>query len=300
MTQTPHPDLFYQLGQHLGRPVGSSQAEKIVFYWTLGGLITKEEDKHGNIRIQDLPTREGLPPYRLLCQFYRAFPEWTEELTHLSWTHYKILLVLRNPEKREYYRCEALHNQWSTRELARQIQSLFMERQRSSLAWTSPGIKDPYVLEFLDLSDAAVYKEKDLEAALLLRLQDFLLELGKGFAFVARQKRLTTPTGKNFYIDLVFYHYLLKCFVLVDFKVGELTHRDIGQMDMYVRFFEEKWRGASDGPTLGLILCARKDETLVRYSMLADSEQLFASTYQFHLPTEIELAENIRLNRLHQ
>ncbi|MBK6904006.1 MAG: DUF1016 family protein [Saprospirales bacterium] len=215
-------------------------------------------------------------------------------MPELSWSHYRLLIRVRQPDKRMYYWTEALKEQWSVRELARQIHSWYCERAAALTAWEGghPGaiIKEPYVLEFLPFKTSGGHLEKDLESALLERLQEFLLELGKGFAFVARQKRLSTVSGKRFYIDLVFYHYLLKCFVLVDLKTGELTHRDIGQMDMYVRFFEEKWRGPTDNPTLGLILCTEKDHTVVKYSMLKESRNLFASTYQFHLPTESELS----------
>lgn len=154
-------------------------------------------------------------------------------------------------------------------------------------------IKDPFVLEFLDLEPDRTFLEQELEVALLDKLQQFLMELGKGFAFVARQKRINTATGKNFFIDLVFYHFILKCFILIDLKAGELNHGDIGQMDMYVRLYEDKWRQPDDNPTLGLILCSEKDQTIVKYSLLQESAQLFASRYQLHLPTEAELTNLI-------
>lgn len=218
---------------------------------------------------------------RQMRDFHLAFPDWEPVMTELSWTHYRILLVVGDPEKRRRYWQEAIGNQWSTRELARQIKTGYIDRHAPL------DLREPYVFEFVGENGAGL--EKDLETALLERLQEFLLELGKGFAFVARQKRLTTGTGKRFYIDLVFYHYILKCFVLVDLKTGELSHRDIGQMDMYVRYYDEKWRGPGDNPTLGLILCTHKDQSLVRYSMLAENANLFASTYRLHLPSEEEL-----------
>jgi RecB family endonuclease NucS len=150
-------------------------------------------------------------------------------------------------------------------------------------------LKDPYILEFLDLKEKKDYLETDLEAALVDRLQDFLLELGKGFSFIARQQRISTDGGKHYYIDLVFYNYLLKCFVLIDLKRGTLTPQDVGQMDMYVRMYEELKRTETDNPTLGIILCSQNDETVVRYSMLSENRQLFASRYKLCLPTEDEL-----------
>ena len=158
-------------------------------------------------------------------------------------------------------------------------------------------IKDPYVLEFLGLKDNTDFRESELEQAIIDKLQDFLLELGKGFAFVGRQYRLTTETGKHFYADLVFYNYILKCFLIVDLKAEPLTHQDIGQMDMYIRFFEDNIRQKSDNPTIGLILCTEKDRTIVKYSLLNDSNQIFASKYMLYLPTEQELKNEIERER---
>jgi predicted nuclease of restriction endonuclease-like (RecB) superfamily len=158
-------------------------------------------------------------------------------------------------------------------------------------------LKDPYVLEFLQLKDNNRYLESELEAALIDKLNAFLLELGKGFAFVARQKRISTET-KHFYIDLVFYNYLLKCFVLIDLKVNELSHQDIGQMDMYVRLYEDKYKIPDNNPTIGLILCTHKDKTVVKYSVLNENKQLFASKYMLHLPTEEELKIELEREKL--
>jgi hypothetical protein len=157
-------------------------------------------------------------------------------------------------------------------------------------------IKDPYVLEFLNVKGRPALLEKDLESLLIGQLQDFLLELGKGFSFVGRQKRISAGTD-HFYVDLVFYNYELKCFVLIDLKMGKLTHQDIGQMDFYVRYFEETVKASSDGPTIGLILCSEKNETIVKYSVLRESRRLFASKYKLHLPTENELREELNRER---
>jgi predicted nuclease of restriction endonuclease-like (RecB) superfamily len=170
---------------------------------------------------------------------------------------------------------------------------------QSDTLMTGEFIKDPYVLEFLDLPETGLYRESTLEAAIITKLQPFLLELGKGFSFVGRQFRISTETS-HFYIDLVFYNYLLKCFVLIDLKTTKLKHQDIGQMDMYVRMFDDLKRGADDNPTLGIILCADKDDTVVRYSVLNDSQQLFASKYLHVLPSEDELRQALEARHVLQ
>ena len=202
---------------------------------------------------------------------------------------------------------EAVANGWSTRALSRQINSLYYERLLSSqdkkpvinemkekTANLKPEdiLKDPYILEFLQLKDNTKFRESELEEALIDKINEFLLELGKGFAFVARQKHIKTET-KDFYIDLVFYNYLLKCFVLIDLKTDELTHQDIGQMDMYVRLYEDKCKAMDDNPTIGLILATYKDETVVKYSVLSENKQIFASKYKLYLPDEKELSKEL-------
>ena len=229
----------------------------------------------------------------------------------LSWTHYRSLLKVENPKAREFYIKEAAENGWGTRALDRQINSFYYERLLSSqdkkpvidemqekIAVLKPEdvLKNPLILEFLDLKENKKYLESELEQALIDKMNEFLLELGKGFAFVARQKRISTES-KHFYIDLVFYNYLLKCFVLIDLKTKELTHQDIGQMDMYRRLYEDKYKSPDDNPTIGLILCAKKDETIVKYSVMDDSKQLFASKYELYLPSEEELKETIELGK---
>lgn len=229
--------------------------------------------------------------------------------SELSWSHYRLLIRVEKPAAREWYMREAAEQNWSVRALERQIHSLYYERllasrdngpvvdemgEKTAPLAPSPTdfLKDPYVLEFLGLRDNPAFRESDLEQAIIGKLQAFLLELGKGFAFVARQQRITTET-KDFFVDLVFYNYLLKCFVLVDLKTGELTHQDIGQMDMYVRLYEDKVKGQDDNPTVGLILCTEKDHTVVKYSVLSESRQLFAARYQLYLPSEEELIKEI-------
>ena len=229
----------------------------------------------------------------------------------LSWSHYRALMRVDKPEARHFYEQECARANWSRRELERQINSLYYERLLASsdkagmLAETAADadilrpvdvLKDPYVLEFLDLPDTPRLRESQLEDAIITRLQQFLLELGRGFSFVARQQRLSFD-GKDFFVDLVFYNYLLKCFVLVDLKIGELTHQDIGQMDGYVRMYEEQCRAEGDNPTIGLILCSEKNEAVARYSVLQDSQQLFASRYRLTLPSEEELQRELQRER---
>ena len=226
---------------------------------------------------------------------------------NLSWSHYRSLSMVEHRAERLFYEIEAERCNWSQPVLERQIHSHLFARLLKSrdkagvLKLASEGqiverpmdaIKHPYVLDFLEIPEAHQLHEIDLEAALLEKLQPFLLELGKGFAFVARQQRISTES-QHFYIDLVFYNYLLKCFVLIDLKMGKLTHQDVGQMDMYVRMYDELKRAKDDNPSVGLILCAERDEVVARYSVLHESQQLFASKYMLYLPTEAELRAEI-------
>ncbi|MDH0621888.1 PDDEXK nuclease domain-containing protein [Pseudomonas chengduensis] len=250
---------------------------------------------------------------RYMRLFYQAFPIRDALRHELSWTHYRILLKLDSDSARQWYMNEAATQNWSTRALERQIGTLYYERLLASqdraaveqeaasklqALGKSPRefVRDPVLLEFLGLPNAGTMLEGELEQALIDQLQSFLLELGKGFAFVGRQQRISTES-KDFYIDLVFYNYLLKCFVIFDLKRGELTHQDIGQMDMYVRMFDDLRRGPEDGPTVGIILCAQKDASVVRYSVLQGSEQLFASKYKLVLPSEEELRAELDRER---
>lgn len=237
--------------------------------------------------------------------FYLKYPIWNALRSELSWTHYRTLLRVDDPKAREWYINEAISQNWSSRALDRQINRLYYERLLSSkdkaavraeaeekIAELPPSprdfVRDPVLLEFLGLPETGRLLETTLEQKLIEHLRSFLLELGKGFAFIGRQVRVSTET-KDFYIDLVFYNYLLKCFVIFDLKPRELTHEDIGQMDMYVRMYDDLHRGKDDNPTMGIILCAAKDASIVKYSVLHGSEKLFASRYKLVLPTEEEL-----------
>jgi len=228
---------------------------------------------------------------------------------NLSWTHYRTLLRVDNTEARAFYEIEAVKNNWTARELERQINSLLYERL--ALSRDKKGLmrlavkghevqkpadvfKDPVVMEFLGLPESPRLVETDLEQALINNLQIFLLELGKGFAFVARQERLTLD-GDHFYIDLVFYHTILKCYVIIDLKTGKLTHQDLGQLQLYVNYYDRERRTEGDDPTLGLILCADKNDAVVRYTLGADQRKtIFASRYKLHLPSEAELRAELR------
>jgi predicted nuclease of restriction endonuclease-like (RecB) superfamily len=236
---------------------------------------------------------------------------WQPGLLHpnLSWTHYRTLLRMDKPEARSFYEIEAIQNHWSARELERQINSLLHERLALSrdkkgllrlarkgqeIAGPLDVFKDPLVLEFLKIPAAAKLVESDLESALLSQLQAFLLELGKGFAFVARQQRITLD-GDHFYIDLVFYHTVLKCHVLLDLKVGKLTHQDLGQLQLYVNYYDRERLTPGDQPTLGLILCTDKNDAVVKYTLGPDQEQrIFASRYKLHLPTVAQLRAELK------
>ena len=236
--------------------------------------------------------------------------EWKPGRLHsgLSWTHYRALLKVDHQAARNFYEIEAVKNGWSARQLERQINSLLFERLLKSrdkegiLALANEGltanrpadiIKDPYVLEFLDLTEAHRLVESQLEEALLTQLQAFLLELGSGFAYVGRQVRLTLD-GDHFYPDLIFYHIKLKCYVVIDLKVAKLNHADLGQMQLYVHYYDREIAEPSDNPTIGLILCTDKNDALVRYILDEKNQQIFASRYQFHLPSEEALRAELK------
>lgn len=241
----------------------------------------------------------------------RGKSDWQPGMIHtsLSWTHYRTLLRVDSAKARAFYEIEAINNNWAARELERQINSFLFERlavnrdkqgvmklakKGQSISTAVDVFKDPVVIEFLGLPESPRLAESDLEQSLISNLQSFLLELGKGFAFVSRQERITLD-GDHFYIDLVFYHTILKCFILIDLKVGKLTHGDLGQIQLYVNYFDQERRTDSDNPTLGLILCTDKNDAVVRYTLGAEqSRKIFASRYKLHLPTEQELKIELR------
>lgn len=296
-------------------------------YWHIGRLIVEDEQlgevraAYGTQQLQrlseDLSKEFGkgfdVTNLRNMRRFYQAFPIRDAVRLELSWTHYRILLRVENDEARQWYQREAIEQGWSARALERQIGKLYYERllssrdraavQQEAQTRTQPlaerenkhFLRDPYVFEFLNLPGER-YLEADLERGLIDNLQAFLLELGKGFAFVARQQRISTE-DQDFYIDLVFYNFKLKCFLLVDLKLGKLTHQDVGQMDSYIRIYDQHRKGDDDNPTIGLILCSQKSEAVVKYSVLTDSEQMFAAKYLPYLPSEEELRRELERER---
>ena len=299
----------------------------VLAYWQIGQRIVEEEQggsvsaKHGSGLLKQLSkelTKEfgrgfSYANLRNFRQFYLLYPEGTNCYalrSNLSWTHHRTIMRIDEEAERSYYIEQCSKENCSSRTLERQIQSKTYQRLLASNNLTEDSeneqlsiqnsalsiLKDPYVLEFLDIAEDSSLQEKELETALINDLQKFLLELGGGFSFVARQMRISTETS-HFYLDLVFYNYLLKCFVVIDLKTTKLSHQDIGQMDMYVRMFDDLKRGEDDNPTIGLILCADKDEAMVKYSVLSESEQLFASKYKTVLPTEEALIAELERER---
>ena len=292
---------------HIGKNIFESQK-------SMGSSYGKQLIKYTSEKLQ----REFGPGFdernlRMMRQFYEAYPNWNAVRSELSWTHYRLLMRIKDADKRNYYMKECIDCAWSSRQLERQINSFYYERiiatdegKRSDVRneihmleqnlESKQLIKDPYILEFLGLEENKAYLEHDLEQGLINNLQKFLLELGKGFCFVARQRRITID-GDHYYIDLVFYNYILKCFVLIDIKTHKLTYQDIGQIDFYVKYFEENIKTEGDNPTIGIVLCSEKNETMVKYSLLNENDRLFASKYKLYIPTEEELKKEIERER---
>ncbi|WP_170310648.1 PDDEXK nuclease domain-containing protein [Leucothrix arctica] len=295
-------------------------------YWQIGYLIVEHEQQgesraeYGKALLKELSqslTAEfgkgfDMTNLRFMRSVYQAFPIRDALRLELSWTHYRMLSRIDNEQARQWYVNESIEQSWSSRALDRQIGSLYYERllsskekqpvleeagqKTTSLATSSKDyLRDPYIFDFLGLPSGSL-QESELEQALIENLQKFLLELGKGFAFVERQQRISTDDG-DYYIDLVFYNFHLKCFLLIDLKMHRLTHQDVGQMDMYVRMYDEKKRRADDNPTIGLILCTENNHTVAKYSVLNDNANLFASKYMTELPSEEELRLELERER---
>lgn len=290
-------------------------------YWNIGKSIVEqqggeEKAEYGVRLIAELSKQmstdfgKGFTVANLknMRQFYLTFPKSYALRSELSWTHYRLLMRVENKNARQFYIEEAIKSNWSTRQLERQINSFFYERLLSSQNKEKVSeeiqklesakvpediIRDPYVLEFLGLNPKDDFYESDLEEALITHLQKFLLELGRGFSFVARQKRITFD-GRHFRIDLVFYNYILKCFVLIDLKIGDLTHQDLGQMQMYVHYYERELMNKGDNPPIGIVLCADKSESVVKYTLPENEIQIFASKYKLYLPSEEELLQELQ------
>jgi len=291
-------------------------------YWLIGHEIVEEEQKgkrracYGAQLLKSLSERltadfgSGFDESNLrnIRHFYVMYSNRDALRHELSWTHYRILMRVENPEARSFYEVECAKNNWSSRELERQKGSMLFERlalskdKKAVKRLAAKGqdvqtyedmIKDPYVLEFTGLSPQAKLYENKLEQALIDHLSQFLLELGRGFTFVARQNRITLE-GDHFYIDLVFYNAILKCYVLIDLKIGKITHQDIGQMQMYVNYYDRILRRQDDNPTVGLLLCEDKKDAIVRYTLPERNKQIFASRYKLYLPTPEELRKEMQ------
>jgi len=322
----PATDNIYRqirevLIQARNRALRAVNTEMMACYWQIGQLIVEEEQRgetraeYGKRLIEELSERlknefgKGFDKSNLwnMRAFYLTYPKIDALRRELSWTHYRLLLRVESPNARGFYEAEAVNSRWSTRELERQINSMLFERLALSrdrkgiqkladkgqeIQQPSDLVKDPYVLEFTGIRQDNNFLEKDLESALIDKLKQFLLELGKGFAFMARQQRITLD-GRHFYIDLVFYNRLTRSFVLIDLKVGDLSHQDIGQMQMYVNYYHREITSENENPPIGIILCSDKSEAVVRYTLPEENRQIFASRYKLYLPTEEELAAEI-------
>lgn len=295
----------------------------VTAYWEIGEQIYKacgENDRaeygKGLIKfISENLTKEFGKGFternlRVMRQFYCAFPKRHTLCAELSWSHYRRLLRVENEKIRKFYADECVKSGWSVRQLDRQINSFFYERLLSSqdkdavkkeIEQHEPApeyekiIRDPYVLEFLGLEQNPHFYEKELEQALIDHLQKFLLELDRGFSFVSRQKHIVFD-DRHFYIDLVFYNYILKCFVLIDLKIGDLSHQDLGQMQMYVNYYTREMMNEGDNPPIGIVLCADKSDAIVKYTLPEDNNQIFASKYKLYMPTEEEFKKELNLD----
>jgi predicted nuclease of restriction endonuclease-like (RecB) superfamily len=321
--------ILAQARQKTYQAINSAMVEA---YWKIGEKIVLEEQNgknradYGKEVIKTI-SKELTQEYgkgfserniRKYRQFYITFPDkkiWPTLSAKLNWSHFELIMRVTDEKARFYYLQEAAENTWSVRALDRNISTMYYQRLLSSqakeevesemlqktkeLQTTNPldFIKNPAILEFLNLPTAYSYTEAELEKALIDNLQQFILELGKGFAFVARQEHIKTETS-DFYIDLVFYNYFLKCFVIVELKTHAITHQDIGQLDMYVRMYDDLKKPKEDNPTIGILLCTETDKTVAKYSVLADNKHLYATKYIDYLPTEQELIEQIEQQKL--
>jgi predicted nuclease of restriction endonuclease-like (RecB) superfamily len=304
------------------KAIHSVDRERVLMYWQIGKIIFEEEQQgaeragYGEFLIKSLA--ESLEPQfgtgfssrqlNLFRQFYRVFPIVNALRSQFSWTHYRVLIRIESQEKRAFYIAETEKNNWTARQLERQVNSQLFERllisndvkevlavarQEKQPSDAKEIIKDPMVLEFLGLKREAAYYERDLETAIITHLQEFLLEIGNGFSFVARQKRIHLE-GDDFYIDLVFYNRLLQCFVVMEIKTTKLTHEDIGQLQMYVNYYDRFEKQDFENSTIGILLCADKNDAVVKITLPENNKTIIASKYQLYLPTEQQLIEEVK------
>lgn len=307
--------------------------EQVIAYWNIGQNIIEQEQlgesraNYGRALLVNLSTRLtkefgkgfGVTNLKYMRQFYLTYPkrighkpcdQFSESPfnPNLSWSHYRLLMREVRSEARNFYEIEAAKSYWSVAQLQRQMGSFLFDRLAASqdeqavialankgqvIARAEDSLKDPVVLEFLGYKEHHTYTENDLESAIINHLQDFLLEMGKGFAFIGRQKRITIE-GDHFYPDLIFYHTILKCYTIIDLKINHLTHGDVGQMQMYVNYYDRDVKQDDDNPTIGLLLCAEKNDAVVKYTLPDNNKQIFARKYQLHLPTIEQLKEEVK------
>lgn len=310
------------ISQAKERAISAVDHERVLMYWYIGKKIFEEEQQgrdradYGKYLIKYLAeqlqpefgsgfSRRQLEQFRV---FYRLFPIAHTLCAQLAWSHYRLLIRIDNQHARDFYIAETIKNHWSVRQLERQINSQLYERlllssDKESILAVAQGeqpvhdaktiIKDPLVLEFLGLKKEASYYEKDFEGAIISNLQEFLLELGNGFSFIARQKRIHLE-GDDFFVDLVCYNRLLQCFVLFEIKTGKLTHQDLGQLQMYVNYFDRIEKQAYENSTIGVLLCADKNNAVVKFTLPENNKNIVASKYQLYMPTEQQLLEEVK------
>lgn len=321
INQSIIPDIKAIIATAKDKAIRAVDTERTLMYWHIGKRIF-EEEQQGKDRAEygEYLTRyiaEQLEPeygsgyskrqIELFRQFYRTFPIANTLYSQLSWSQYKIIIRIDNQDKREFYIAETVKNNWTVRQLERQINSslyerLLMSNDKESVLAVAKNeklpsdakeiIKDPMYLEFMGLKREASYYEKDLEQAIITHLQDFLLEIGNGFSFVARQKRIHIE-GDEFFVDLVFYNRLLQCFVIIEIKTTKLTHQDIGQLQMYVNYYDRVEKLPTENPTIGILLCADKNDAVVKFTLPENAKNIIASQYKLYLPTEQQLLEEV-------
>ena len=325
MNELVKTDLYQNIRDILenarGKAYSAINFAMVDAYWNIGKMIV--EAQNGEIRSQygkslleklskqmtiDYGKGFTVTNLKYMRQFYLAFPIGHALRGELSWTHYRLIMRVENESARQFYLEECAKSSWSTRQLERQINTFFYERLLSSrdkelvsneIFKLEPNItpqdiiRDPYILEFLGIEQTPNLFEKEIEQGIIDHLQKFLLELGRGFSFVARQKRISFE-GEHFFIDLVFYNYILKCFVIIDLKIGKLKHQDLGQMQMYVNYYTRELMNEGDNPPIGLVLCADKTDAVVKYTLPENNIQIFAAKYKLYLPTEEELKQELQ------
>lgn len=319
-------DIFIQIQSVISntqtKAIRAIDNERVLMYWQIGKIIFEEEQEgkeradYGKFLIKSI-SDEFQPQFgsgftirqlEMNRQFYRTFPNTNALRSQFNWTHYRTLIRIDNQDKREFYIAETEKNNWTARQLERQVNSQLFERllvsndvkavlavAREERLPSEPTeiIKDPMVLEFLGLKRETAYYEKDLETAIITHLQEFILELGNGFAFVARQKRIHLE-GDEFFIDLVFYNRLLQCFVIIEIKTTKLTHQDLGQLQMYVNYYDRYEKQEYENQSIGILLCTDKNDAVVKITLPKNNNTIIASKYQLYLPTEQQLLDEVK------